>query len=55
MSTACRAVRPAAELAKRFEEGLVQSSCPLLAGLLRACLPTAWCAQPNIIKGLSTR
>lgn len=55
MSTACRATRPGAKLAKRFEEGLVVSSCPLLAGLLHASLPTAWCTQPNIIKGLSTR
>lgn len=30
------------------------SSCPLLAGLLAGLLPTAWCTQPSIIKGLST-
>lgn len=55
MSPACRAARPGAKLAKRFEEGLVMSSCPLLAALLHASLPTAWCTQPNIIKGSSTR
>lgn len=49
MGTACGAARPEAKLAKRFEEGLVMSSCPLLAGLLHAFLPTAWYAQPNII------
>lgn len=54
MSTACGAARPGAKLAKKFEEGLVTSRCPLLDGLLRASLPTAWCTQPNIIKGLST-
>lgn len=52
-STARRATRPGAKLAKRFE-GLLTSSCPLLVGLLHASLLTAWCPQPNIIKGSST-
>lgn len=40
-STARRATRPGAKLAKRFEEGLLTSSCPLLVGLLHASLLTA--------------
>lgn len=55
VSTARRAARPGAALAKRLEEGLVMRSCPLLAGLLHASLPTACYTQPNIIKGFSTR